>query len=129
MHSDSIFRICSMTKPITTLAVMMLYEEGRFQLDDPIAKYIPEFADPKVLIKPKEGKRIQFRRLNLSLFATCSLTLPASPTTGMPISDRCTKKPTLPVASFHSTAQSAKASNDLPNCRYFSIPANVGTMG
>jgi CubicO group peptidase (beta-lactamase class C family) len=56
MRTDSIFRICSMTKPITTLAVMMLYEEGRFQLDDPIAKYIPEFADPKVLVKSKEGK-------------------------------------------------------------------------
>ncbi len=56
MRADSIFRICSMTKPITTLAIMMLYEEGRFQLDDPIAKYIPEFADPKVLVKPKEGK-------------------------------------------------------------------------
>jgi CubicO group peptidase (beta-lactamase class C family) len=56
MRTDSIFRICSMTKPITTLAVMMLYEEGRFQLDDPIAKYIPEFTNPKVLVKPKEGK-------------------------------------------------------------------------
>ncbi len=56
MRPDSIFRICSMTKPITTLAVMMLHEEGRLQLDDPIAKYIPEFADPKVLVKPKEGK-------------------------------------------------------------------------
>jgi len=56
MRADSIFRICSMTKPITTLGVMMLYEEGRFQLDDPIAKYIPEFADPNVLVTPKGGK-------------------------------------------------------------------------
>jgi CubicO group peptidase (beta-lactamase class C family) len=46
-----------MSKPITTLGVMMLYEEGRFQLDDPIAKYIPEFADPKVLVTPKGGKQ------------------------------------------------------------------------
>jgi CubicO group peptidase (beta-lactamase class C family) len=56
MRTDSIFRICSMTKPIVTLGVMMLYEEGRFQLDDPVAKYIPEFADAKVLVTPKEGK-------------------------------------------------------------------------
>src|ERR1035438_9116662 len=56
MRTDSIFRICSMTKPLVTLGVMMLYEEGRFQLDDPISKYIPEFGDPKVLITPKEGK-------------------------------------------------------------------------
>ncbi len=56
MRTDSIFRICSMTKPIVTLGIMMLYEEGRFQLDDPISKYIPEFSDPKVLVTPKEGK-------------------------------------------------------------------------
>jgi CubicO group peptidase (beta-lactamase class C family) len=47
MAADSMFRICSMTKPITSLAVMMLYEEGRFLLDDPISKYLPEFKNPK----------------------------------------------------------------------------------
>ena len=46
---DTIFRIYSMTKPITSVAVMMLYEEGRFQLDDPIAKYIPELDNMKVM--------------------------------------------------------------------------------
>ena len=56
MQTDSIFRICSMTKAITSLAVMMLYEEGRFQLDDPISLYIPEFKNPKVLVKPPSGK-------------------------------------------------------------------------
>lgn len=45
MQLDAIFRIASMTKPITSVAVMMLYEEGHFQLDDPVAKYIPEFKD------------------------------------------------------------------------------------
>jgi CubicO group peptidase (beta-lactamase class C family) len=45
-----------MTKPIVSLGVMMLYEEGRFQLNDPVSKYIPEFGDPKVLVTPKEGK-------------------------------------------------------------------------
>jgi CubicO group peptidase (beta-lactamase class C family) len=56
MRSDAIFRICSMTKPITSLAVMMLYEEGTFLLDDPISKYIPEFKNPKVFVKPASGK-------------------------------------------------------------------------
>ncbi|MBV9767284.1 MAG: beta-lactamase family protein [Acidobacteriaceae bacterium] len=56
MQTDSIFRICSMTKPIVTLGAMMLYEEGKFQLEDPISKYIPEFADAKVLVAPKDGK-------------------------------------------------------------------------
>ncbi len=55
MQTDSIFRICSMTKPLTSLAVMMLYEDGRFMLDDPVSKYIPEFKNPKVLVKPAEG--------------------------------------------------------------------------
>lgn len=56
MQTDAIFRICSMTKPLTTLAVMMLYEEGRFMLDDPVSKYIPELRNPKVLVKPKLGR-------------------------------------------------------------------------
>jgi CubicO group peptidase (beta-lactamase class C family) len=56
MRPDAIFRICSMTKPITSVAVMMLYEEGRFLLDDPISMYLPEFKNPKVLIKPKTGE-------------------------------------------------------------------------
>ena len=48
MRPDAIFRIASMTKPITSVALMMLWEEGRFQLDDPVADYIPEFGDVKV---------------------------------------------------------------------------------
>jgi CubicO group peptidase (beta-lactamase class C family) len=55
MPPDAIFRICSMSKAITSLAVMMLYEEGNFLLDDPVSKYIPEFKNPKVLVKPGSG--------------------------------------------------------------------------
>ncbi|UZD24475.1 serine hydrolase [Algoriphagus halophytocola] len=49
MAKDQIFRIASQTKAITSTAVMMLWEEGKFQLDDPISKYIPEFANPQIL--------------------------------------------------------------------------------
>lgn len=49
MARDSIFRIASMTKPITTAAVLMLREEGRLRLSDPIEKWLPEFAAPRVL--------------------------------------------------------------------------------
>jgi CubicO group peptidase (beta-lactamase class C family) len=56
MRPDTLFRICSMTKPITSTAVMMLYEEGRFLLDDPVSKYLPEFKNPKVLVKPASGE-------------------------------------------------------------------------
>ncbi len=45
---DSIFRIYSMTKPITSVAVMMLYEEGHFQLNSPVSDFIPAFKDMKV---------------------------------------------------------------------------------
>lgn len=49
MQKDALFRIYSMTKPVTTVAAMMLYEEGLFQLSDPVSKYIPELKDLKVL--------------------------------------------------------------------------------
>jgi CubicO group peptidase (beta-lactamase class C family) len=49
MQLNTVFRIASMTKPITSVAMMILYDEGRFQLDDPVAKYIPEFNNLKVL--------------------------------------------------------------------------------
>jgi CubicO group peptidase (beta-lactamase class C family) len=55
MPADALFRICSMTKPVTSVAVMMLYEECRFQLEDPISKYLPEFKNPTVLVKPASG--------------------------------------------------------------------------
>ena len=55
MQKNTLFRIASMTKPVTCLAVMQLYEEGRILLSDPIAKYIPEFARPKVLVMLPEG--------------------------------------------------------------------------
>lgn len=45
---DTVFRFYSMTKPLTSVAIMMLYEEGRFQLDDPIALHLPMFAEMKV---------------------------------------------------------------------------------
>ena len=56
MRPDTIFRICSMTKPITSMAVMMLYEEGHFLLDDPISKYLPEFKNPRVFVRPQSGE-------------------------------------------------------------------------
>ena len=48
MQADAIFRIASMTKPITSVALMMLWEQGHFQLRDPVSKFIPAFADVKV---------------------------------------------------------------------------------
>jgi CubicO group peptidase (beta-lactamase class C family) len=56
LEKDAIFRIASQTKAITSVAVMMLYEEGMILLDDPVSRYIPEFAHPVVLdqFNPKD---------------------------------------------------------------------------
>jgi CubicO group peptidase (beta-lactamase class C family) len=59
MKPDSIFRIASMTKPITSVALMMLVEEGKIQIDDPLSLYLPEFKELKVGVEkvtPETGK-------------------------------------------------------------------------
>ena len=56
VRPDTIYRIYSMTKPLTSTAIMMLYEEGRFQLDDPISRFIPGFANPRVYVGGSRGK-------------------------------------------------------------------------
>ena len=61
MQKDTIFRIFSMTKAVTGVAVMMLYEEGRFSLTDPVARYLPEFAIMRVAVEtrdPATGKPV-----------------------------------------------------------------------
>jgi CubicO group peptidase (beta-lactamase class C family) len=60
MTPNTIFRIYSMSKPITTVAAMMLVEEGKLQLDDPLSKYIPAFTDVKVGVEKKDedGKTV-----------------------------------------------------------------------
>lgn len=62
MTLDSLFRIYSMTKPIVSIAVMMLVEEGRLLISDPIAKYLPEFADMKVGVE-ENGKPFRLEPL------------------------------------------------------------------
>ncbi|MDF1512809.1 MAG: serine hydrolase [Anaerolineae bacterium] len=60
MAMNAIFRIFSMSKPITSVALMMLYEQGKFQLNDPVAKYIPAFANLKVFKKQKDkGMKVE----------------------------------------------------------------------
>jgi len=55
MEKDTVFRIASMTKPIVSLALMMLYEEGKFQLNDPLAKFLPEFSSMQVKVDDGKG--------------------------------------------------------------------------
>jgi CubicO group peptidase (beta-lactamase class C family) len=65
MTADSIFRLYSMSKPITSVAAMMLVEEGKLALGDPVSKYIPDFADVKVGVeKPGEKSGLVLEPLN-----------------------------------------------------------------
>ena len=57
LAEDTIFRIYSMTKPVTSVALMTLYEEGLFQLDDPVSRFIPSFADLRVWV---DGTPLQY---------------------------------------------------------------------
>jgi CubicO group peptidase (beta-lactamase class C family) len=56
MTKDAIFRIYSMTKPLASVAAMMLVEEGSIQLTDPISKFLPQFTKMEVLVPDKDGK-------------------------------------------------------------------------
>ena len=56
MTRDTIFRLYSQSKPVTAAAVMILFEEGKFLLTDPVAKYLPEFADMKVYVGEENGQ-------------------------------------------------------------------------
>src|SRR6188474_2620249 len=59
MKTDSIFRIASMTKPVTSVAAMMLFEEGKLFLTDPVSKFIPAFKSSMVI---EDGKPVAARR-------------------------------------------------------------------
>lgn len=56
IRDDSIVRVYSMTKPITSVALMMLYEQGKLLLEDPVSKYLPSFADPRVFVSGNHTK-------------------------------------------------------------------------
>ena len=56
MRKDAIFRMASMSKPVTGVAILMLMEEGKLRLTDPVSRFIPEFKNPKVaMLKPPSG--------------------------------------------------------------------------
>jgi CubicO group peptidase (beta-lactamase class C family) len=67
MTKDSIFRIYSMTKPMVSVGVMMLWEEGRLLLNDPIEKYLPAFAQPKVAVIEGDTMRTVAARRSITV--------------------------------------------------------------
>jgi CubicO group peptidase (beta-lactamase class C family) len=86
MDYDTIFRIYSMTKPITTVALMMLYEQGLFQLRDPVSRFLPEFKGIKVWVS--EGELIDpVREISIYdlLTHTAGLSYGGYEETGIPV--------------------------------------------
>ena len=61
MKKDTIFRIVSMTKPLVSVSIMKLYEEGKLLLSDPVSKYIPEFKDQKVMVMTPENLEFKYK--------------------------------------------------------------------
>ena len=106
MQPDAIFRIYSMTKPIVSVGLMMLHEEGMFMLDDPASKYIPQFKDLRVMVSggspDKYETREPAREMTVRdlLMHTSGLVSPAG---GVVVS-------TSPVAELYRRAQLGRAS-------------------
>jgi CubicO group peptidase (beta-lactamase class C family) len=82
MRRDTIFRIASMTKPITSLVALMLVEEGKLRLDDPLTRWMPEFAGMLVLDDPSGP-------ISQASPAPRESTPPSAPTSGSPPWRRC----------------------------------------
>ncbi|MCY4358902.1 MAG: serine hydrolase [Gammaproteobacteria bacterium] len=64
MPRDALFRVYSMTRQVTSLAVLQLYEQGAFELNDPVTSYLPQFTEQKVLIEPQSTDISQVRQRN-----------------------------------------------------------------
>src|SRR5687768_18078373 len=63
MAKDTIFNMASMTKPVTSVAIMMLVDEGKLKLDDEVAKYLPKYRNPLVISRFNDADRSEERRV------------------------------------------------------------------
>ena len=102
MALDSLFRIYSMTKPITGVALMQLYEKGKWQLDDPITKYLPELANLKELTWDAEGKVV------MGADGMPVLTTPKKPATMRQLMSHTAGFGTVSATVIRSTGPSAR---------------------
>ena len=109
MQPDAMFRICSMTKPTTSVAVMMLYEEERFLLDDPISKSLLPDEFPKSAGKAGYGRAIFNSRYERNYHSgPASAYLQELLITGIMTWARCTKAPACDMSCDVASADSVK---------------------
>ena len=74
VETDTLWRIYSMTKPLTSVAAMMLWEEGAFELSDPVSRWLPEFSQPRVYVGGPRPGPSPCPRPSPSACGTCSRT-------------------------------------------------------
>ena len=132
MERDAIFRLASMTKPITVTAVMVLFEEGHFLLDDPVADFLPEFAQTKVFARQTaEGvevadleRPITIRHLLMHTSGLAYDSDPDNPVSRIyaqerigrpdePLADKCRRLAALPLAHQPGAAWTYGFSHDV----------------
>lgn len=121
MRKDSVFWIASMTKPITAMGVMMLVEEGKVKLDDPVAKYIPSFAQLRVragetLAAPQRPVTVRDLLTHTSGLTGASPTKPNEPVDTVPLKDLCEFYAAQPLVSE-------------PGARWAYSNAGINTLG
>lgn len=116
---DHIARFYSMTKPVTTVAAMTLLEEGRLQLDDPVAKYIPEFAETRVYVSGPYGD-MKTEPQNSPVTVRHLMTHTAGLTYGLfdpgPVGEAYRKTPVNFGAASGTLAEMAVAAASVPLC-------------
>ena len=130
MSADTIFRLYSMSKPITSVVAMMLVEEGKLALDDPVSKYIPAFADMKVGVEKKaEDGKVALALEPLDRPITIKDLL--RHTSGLPYGYLWRRRGAQALCRrrslrrrFHQRRTSSRRS---PRCRWPSSPARSGT--
>lgn len=100
MEKDAIFSLASMTKPIVSTALMMLWEDGKFMLDDPISKWLPSYANKHVL-DPLTGRSVPARPVTVRhvLTHTSGLSLTPAAASPAPLTDGETAQPSPAAAS------------------------------
>ena len=124
MIMDAIFWIASMSKPITAAALMMLVDEGKVSLDDPVEKYIPEFKDIKVMVK--EGDKIVLKKPSHPITVREVL----SHTSGLPFRSKA-EQPTIDVLPLKDAVLSytKEPLNSEPGTKYAYSNEGINVAG
>ena len=104
MSKDSMFWIASMTKPMTAMAVMMLVEEGKVKLDDPLEKFVPEFKGIQLktaqgLVAPQRMVTVKDLLTHVSGIDTSAVTPPGAPVDTIPLAEMCVRYAGKPLVS------------------------------